>query len=109
MWDCTSPISPTLLALPRYPSALQHGEETTLAFEGAGHGDGVIRDNRQKHLRRLVGTMSALLPIPDGAERQMEPRGKLLLRHIQLLAQGADGRYTASAGKLRRGRWRTIG
>jgi hypothetical protein len=51
-----------------------------LAFEGAGHCVGVFRNDRQQHLSRLVRAMRTLLPIADGAEWQMEPRCKLLLR-----------------------------
>src|SRR6266567_2129711 len=53
--------------------------------------------------------MGALLPISDRAEREMEPRSELLLREVQLLAQGAHSRHATSACKLRRGRRRTAG
>jgi hypothetical protein len=45
-------------------------EGTNLAFEGSRHGVGVFRNDREKHLRRLVGAMRALLPIADGSERR---------------------------------------
>ena len=54
----------------------------SLALERARHGIGIARDDRQQHLSSLVGTVSAQLPIPHGAEWEMKPIGELLLRQL---------------------------
>src|SRR6266568_5730464 len=53
--------------------------------------------------------MGVVLPISDRAEWEMEPRSELLLREVQLLAQGPHSRHATSTCKLRRGRRRTAG
>jgi hypothetical protein len=42
------------------------------------HGVRVFRNDGQESLRRLVGTIRSLLPILDGAERQMKTLCELL-------------------------------
>ena len=56
-----------------------------LAFERARYGIRVFRNDGQHHLCGLVGTMRALLPIPDSPEREMESLCELLLGQVQLL------------------------
>ena len=72
-----------------------------LAFEGARYRVRIFRNDRQKHLRRFVGPMRALLPIPNRAEREMETRGKFLstanLRNYLNLFNDLAGNNTTPA------------
>ena len=82
--------------------------EKKLTFKRACHRVRVSCDNRQQHLRRPVRAVRALFPIPDRPKRKVEPLCELLLRQVQLLAQGAHGRDTTSPRERRLGRRRSI-
>jgi MFS family permease len=79
-----------------------------LTLESPSHGVRVFSNDREQHLGRLIGTVCALLPVSHGPEREVEPRRKLFLRQVQLLAERADSRHTTSARELRLGRWHSI-
>jgi uncharacterized protein with HEPN domain len=80
------------------------GRSSRLAFESSRHSVRVFGNDCEQYLGRLVGTVRALLPISRGPEREVQPRCKLFLREVQLLAQRANSRHVASTRELRLGR-----
>ena len=68
-----------------------------LALERACYAVRVSCNNGEQHLRRLIRSMCALLPIAHGSERQVKPRGEFFLRQLQLLAQSRHRRHAARA------------
>ena len=65
--------------------------------QGTNHGVRVLRDHSQQYLGGTIRTMSTLLPVPHGSQRQAEPLGKLLLRQIHAAAEGPYLRHALSA------------
>ena len=64
-------------------------------FKRACDGVGVLRNDSEQNLRRLIGPMGALLPIAHGPKREMKPRREFLLCQVQFLAQSCHRRHAA--------------
>ncbi len=63
---------------------------------------GIAGNHLKIRSRRLVGLTSSLLPIAQGAERNVIARGKFLLRECESAAQAFDARHTARRAPLLR-------